>query len=146
MMRICSLLPSATDIIVALGLRDRLVAITHECELPAGGNPVPVITRSMLPAGTLNSRDIDKHVSTAAHNGSSLYLLDQAMLEKCDPDLIITQELCDVCAIGYQHVATAVRRLDAAGTNRVIVSVEPQTLEQILDAIVRIGDAAGVHD
>src|SRR5215470_410658 len=146
-MRICSLLPSATDIIVALDLRDNLVAITHECELPPGGKPVPVITRSTLPAGIRNSRDIDKHVSTAAHNGSSLYLLDQAMLEKCDPDLIITQELCEVCAIGYQQVATAVRRLEeTTTTKRIILSVEPQTLPQILDAIVRIGEVAGVRD
>jgi iron complex transport system substrate-binding protein len=146
-MRICSLLPSATDIVVALGLRDDLVAMTHECEVPPGAHPIPVITRSRLPAGTLSSRDIDKHVSAAAHSGSSLYLLDHAMLEKYDPDLIITQELCEVCAIGYHHVAAAVRRLDATvGTNRVIVSVEPQTLEQILEAIVRIGEAGGVRD
>jgi iron complex transport system substrate-binding protein len=147
-MKICSLLPSATDIIVALGLRDSLVAVTHECEVPPGTQPIPVITRSTLPAGTLNSREIDKHVGSAAHSGSSLYLLDHALLERCDPDLIITQELCEVCAIGYQHVAAAVRRLDAAAaaTNRVIVSVEPQTLEQILEAIIRIGEAAGVRD
>jgi len=146
-MRICSLLPSATDIIVALGLRDDLVAVTHECEVPPGAQPIPVITRSTLPPGTLNSRDIDKHVRAAAHGGSSLYLLDHAMLEKCDPDLIITQELCEVCAIGYQHVAAAVRRLDvAASTKRVILSVEPQTLEQILEATFRIGEAAGARD
>jgi len=146
-MRICSLLPSATDIIVALGLRDSLVAVTHECEVPPGAQPIPVITRSTLPPGALNSRDIDKHVRAAAHGGSSLYLLDHAMLEKCDPDLIITQELCEVCAIGYQHVAAAVRRLDvAATTKRVILSVEPQTLEQILEATFRIGEAAGARD
>ena len=146
-MRICSLLPSATDIIVALGLRYNLVAVTHECEVPPGARPVPVITRSTLPAGMLSSRDIDKHVTAAAHSGSSLYLLDHGMLEKCDPDLIITQELCEVCAIGYQHVAAAVRRLDAAAsTKRVILSVEPQTLQQILEAIVRIGEAADVPE
>jgi iron complex transport system substrate-binding protein len=146
-LRICSLLPSATDIIVALGLRDNLVAVTHECEVPPGAQSIPVITRSTLPLGTLNSRDIDKHVRAAAHGGSSLYVLDQAMLEKCDPDLIITQELCQVCAIDYQNVAAAVRRLDAAaGTRRVILSVEPQTLEQILEATFRIGEAADVRD
>ena len=146
-MKICSLLPSATDIIVALGLRDHLVAVTHECELPAGTPPIPIITRSTLSAGTVHSRDIDKHVRSAAHSGSSLYVLDQAMLEKCDPDLIITQELCEVCAIGYQHVAAAVRRLDGTtGTKRVILSVEPQTLEQILEVVGRIGEAADVSE
>jgi iron complex transport system substrate-binding protein len=145
-MRICSLVPSATDILVALGLRDHLVAVTHECELPSGAN-IAVITRSTLQSKTLNSRDIDRHVTATAHSGSSLYLLDHAMLEKCDPDLIITQELCDVCAIGYRHVAAAVRRLEeSAGTKRVVLSVEPQTLSQILEATLRIGEAAGASD
>ena len=145
-MRICSLVPGATDILVALGLRDHLVAVTHECELPPGAT-IPVITRSTLETKTLTSRDIDRHVTATAHSGSSLYLLDHAMLEKCDPDLIITQELCDVCAIGYRHVAAAVRRLDeSADTKRVVLSVEPQTLSQILEATLRIGEAAGVSD
>jgi len=146
-MRICSLLPSATDILVALGLLDDLVAVTHECELPFGAKPIPVITRSTLESKTLSGRDIDTHVTTAAHSGSSLYLLDHAMLEKCNPDLIITQELCDVCAIGYRQVAAAVRRLDeAVGSKRVVLSVEPQTLSQVLEATLRIGEAAGVGD
>jgi len=145
-MRICSLVPGATDILIALGLRDDLVAVTHECELPPGAN-IPVITRSTLQSEALTSRDIDRHVTATAHSGSSLYLLDHAMLEKCDPELIITQELCDVCAIGYQHVADAVRRLDErADTKRVVLSVEPQTLSQILEATLRIGEAAGVSD
>src|SRR5215468_2936278 len=146
-MRICSLLPSATDIIVGLGLLDDVVAVTHECELPPGAKPIPVITRSTLESKTLSGRDIDTHVTAAAHSGSSLYLLDHAMLEKCNPDLIITQELCDVCAIGYHQVAAAVRRLDeAVGTKRVVLSVEPQTLSQVLEATLRIGEAAGVGD
>jgi len=145
-MRICSLVPSATDILIALGLRDHLVAVTHECELPPGAN-IPVITRSTLQSETLTSRDINRHVTATAHSGSSLYLLDHTMLEKCDPELIITQELCDVCAIGYRHVAEAVRRLDeSADTKRVVLSVEPQTLSQILEATLRIGEAAGVSD
>jgi iron complex transport system substrate-binding protein len=145
-MRICSLVPSATDIVIALGLCDYLVGVTHECELPPGTN-IPVMTRSTLQSETLTSRDIDRHVTATAHSGSSLYLLDHAMLEKCDPDLIITQELCDVCAIGYRHVADAVRRLDErVDTKRVVLSVEPQTLSQILEATLLIGGAAGVSD
>ena len=132
---------------MALGLESDLVAMTHECELPHGAQPIPGITRSTLPSETLPSHDIHKHVTAAAHGGSSLYVLDHALLEKCDPDLIITQELCDVCAIGYQQVAAAVRRLDeATATKRIILSVEPQTLPQILDAIQQIGAAAGVAD
>jgi len=146
-MRICSLLPSATDILFALGLGVDIVAVTHECDVPPGTPAIPVITRSTLDSNTLASGDIDRHVTAAAHGGSSLYELDHATLETCNPDLIITQELCEVCAIGYQQVATAVRRLeDTASTKRIILSVEPQTLPQILDAIVRIGEAAGVGD
>ncbi len=146
-MRICSLLPSATDILFALELAEDIVAVTHECDVPPGTPAIPVITRSTLASDTLASRDIDRHVTAAAHGGSSLYVLDHATLATCDPDLVITQELCEVCAIGYQQVATAVRRLeDAPSTHRIILSVEPQTLPQILDAIIRIGEAAGVRD
>src|SRR5262249_45416063 len=146
-MRICTLLPSATDILFALGLAEDIVAVTHECDVPQGTPAIPVITRSTLASDTLASRDIDRHVTAAAHGGSSLYELDHAMLETCDPDLVITQELCEVCAIGYQQVATAVRRLeDTTSTKRIILSVEPQTLPQILETIVRIGEAAGVRD
>ena len=146
-MRICSLLPSATDILFALGLAEDIVAVTHECDVPPGTPAIPVITRTTLDSNTLTSGDIDRHVTAAAHGGSSLYELDHATLETCNPDLIITQELCEVCAIAYQQVATSVRRLeDTASTTRIILSVEPQTLPQILDAIVRIGEAARVRD
>src|SRR5262249_35925277 len=146
-MRICSLLPSATDILFAVGLGEDIVAVTHECDVPPGTPAIPVITRTTLDSNTLASGDIDRHVTAAAHGGSSLYELDHATLETCNPDLIITQELCEVCAIGYQQVATSVRRLeDTASTKRIILSVEPQTLPQILDAIVRIGEAARVRD
>src|SRR5262249_46244488 len=146
-MRICSLLPSATDILFALGLGEDTIAGTYECDGPPGRPAIPVITRTTLGSDTLASRDIDRHVTAAAHGGSSLYELDHATLETCNPDLIITQELCEVCAIGYQQVATSVRRLeDTASTKRIILSVEPQTLPQILDAIVRIGEAARVRD
>jgi iron complex transport system substrate-binding protein len=145
-MRICSLLPSATDIVFALGLGDDLVAVTHECDVPAGARAVPAITRSTVASDIVDSREIDRHVTAAAHGGSSLYVLDHVRLEACDPELIITQELCEVCAIGYQHVAAAVRRLDGAATKRTILSVEPRTLPEILDVIVRIGEAAGVRD
>jgi len=146
-MRICSLVPSATDILFALGLGDDIVAVTHECDVPPGTRAIAAITRSTLASDTLASRDIDRHVTAAAHGGSSLYLLDHATLETCNPDLVITQELCEVCAIGYRQVASAVRRLeDTTTTKRIILSVEPQTLPQILDAIVRIGEVAGVRD
>src|SRR2546430_4325537 len=81
-MRICSLLPSATDIVRALGLGDQLVAVTHECDLPPGLREVPVITRSRIDQGQASSREIHNHVTAAAHSGSSIYTLDQAVLQR----------------------------------------------------------------
>jgi len=145
-MRICSLLPSATDIVMALGLGDSLVAVTHECDLPPGAAPVPVITSSRLPRH-LASREIHNHVTASAHSGSSLYTLDQSLLERLAPDVILTQELCDVCAISYGEVATAVHRLDVSAPGpRTMLSLEPQTLGAILDSIVAVGRVCGVAD
>src|SRR2546428_1752109 len=110
-MRICSLLPSATDVVLALGLGDQLVAVTHECDLPPGLREVPVITRSGVDQGQASSREIHNHVTAAAHSGSSIYTLDQALLERLEPDLILTQELCDVCALSYEEGAKAVHPL-----------------------------------
>src|SRR2546429_6799033 len=93
-MRICSLLPSATDIVLALGLGDRLVAVTHECDLPPRLREVPVITRSDVDQGQASSPAIPNHVTAAAPNGRSIYTPDQAVLERLEPDLILTQELC----------------------------------------------------
>src|SRR2546426_2147166 len=106
-MRICSLLPSATDIVLALGLGDQLVAVTHECDLPPGLREVPVITRSCVDQGQASSREIHNRVTAAAHSGSSIYTLDQALLERLQPDLILTQELCEGCAISDWGVAKA---------------------------------------
>ena len=144
-MRICSLLPSGTEILFALELGDRLVAVTHECDLPASAGPIPVITRSTLDHAGRGSRDIHNHVTEAMHRGSSLYALDHELLERLDPDLILTQELCDVCAISYAEVATAVHRLEITlPGKRTILSLEPHDLTGVLQSIEQVGDAAGV--
>lgn len=147
-MRICSLLPSATEIVFALGLGDRLVAVTHECDLPAGAPRLPVITRSTMGEARRPSREIHERVSRAMHDGSSLYHLDQELLDRLDPHLILTQELCEVCAISYDEVRKAVHRLDAAhlGTQRTILSLEPTTLAGILETIEQVGKVAGVPE
>jgi iron complex transport system substrate-binding protein len=142
-MRICSLLPGATEIVCALGLADQLVAVTHECDYPPEIRHLPVITRSAVGAGAPGSRAIDQHVSTAGHDGSSLYTLDQELLARLDPDLVLTQELCSVCAISYTEVAPAVARL--AG-ERIVLSLSPQTLDGILGTIVEVGEATGVAE
>ena len=146
-MRICSLLPSATEIVFALGLEDQLVAITHECDVPGNVGSIPIITRSTMDHATLGSRDIHNHVTEAAHRGSSIYSLDQALLERLDPDLILTQELCEVCAISYEEVARAVHRLELTlPGKRTVLSLEPHDLAGILQIIEQVGDAAGVHE
>src|SRR2546422_9328359 len=110
-MRICWLLPSATEIVLALGLGDHLVAVTHECDLPPGARPVPVITHSTVDHGTRGSREIHTHVTAAAHRGSSIYALDQELLERLDPDIVLTPGLCAGCAVSYRQAAGAGPRL-----------------------------------
>ncbi len=146
-MRICSLLPSATDIVFALGLGDQLVAITHECDVPAGAPSVPVITKSTVAKARRNSREIHNHVMATMHRGSSLYALDQDLLERLDPELILTQELCEVCAISYQEVTAVVHRLEVRlPDQRRVLSLEPHRLGDILTIIEHVGQAAGVPE
>src|SRR6476661_1347452 len=94
-MRIVSLLPSATEIVCALGLRDELVGITHECDWPPEVAGIPVMTRSTHEMSGLSGGRIHRLVADAIHGGSSLYALDEAALEDARPDLIVTQELCE---------------------------------------------------
>ncbi|MGH9446828.1 MAG: cobalamin-binding protein, partial [Terriglobia bacterium] len=93
-MRICSLLPSATEIVFALGMGDSLAGITHECDYPPESASIPRVTRSHIPAG-VSSREIDSLVSSTLESQGSLYELDLPLLESAQPDLILTQRLCD---------------------------------------------------
>src|SRR5438552_14875005 len=95
--RIASLLPSATEIVCALGLEDSLVAVTHECDYPESVRGKPVVTKSVLP-GNGGGADIDRHIRELVHHGSGTYRLDAHRLAALQPDLILTQELCEVCA------------------------------------------------
>ncbi len=142
MQKIVSLLPSATEIVYALGLGERLVGVTHECDFPEAARSKPQLTASTLPAAG-NAREIDRHVRASLHSGSSLYSLDSALLEELAPDLIITQELCEVCAVSYEIVARAAKRL--AGDPRV-VSLEPASLEDVFANIATVADLAGVPE
>jgi len=142
-MKVCSLLPSATEIVFALGLGDRLVAVTHECDFPPEARHLPVVTRSTADAGDGRSREIHQHIAAARHAGSSVYTLDHDLLARLDPELILTQELCDVCAVSYDVVPQAVRRLH--GPRRVL-SLSPTNLDGILATIEQVGEAAGVPE
>lgn len=139
-MRICSLLPSNTEIVFALGLGDSLVGVTHECDYPEGVKSKPVVTSSVVPGEEMMSRDIHFAISGLIHKGSSIYHLDQETLRRADPDLILTQELCDVCAVSYKEVKAAVRILDA---DTKVVSLEPTCLDDILSNIQVVGEMTG---
>jgi iron complex transport system substrate-binding protein len=138
-MRIVSLLPSATEIVYALGLGDLLVGVTHECDFPEAARALPVLTSSTLPSAG-SSAEIDRHVRRSLHAGSSLYALDAELLERLAPDLILTQELCVVCAVSYEIVASAAKRL--RGDPRVI-SLEPSSLEDVYATIETVAALAG---
>ena len=142
-MRICSLLPSATEIVCALGLRDQLVAVSHECDFPPEVRAKPVMTASRIDAGGLTAAEIDARVAAQLHDHTGIYALDEAMLARLDPDLILTQELCDVCAVSYEQVQEAVRALR---TERTLLSLEPETVAGVLATVRAVGDAAGCPD
>lgn len=144
-MRIVSLLPAATDIVAELGLADALVGRTHECDWPpAEVAGVPVVTAAEFAAETLTSREISEAVGGAAHSGSSLYTLDTAALAALAPDVVLTQDLCDVCAVSYAGVSRAVRVLDGGGPR--VLSLEPRTLDDVLDCLVTVGELLGVRE
>jgi iron complex transport system substrate-binding protein len=136
-MRICSLLPSATEIAFALGLGDQVVAVSHECDYPPEASNRPVLTKSAIHQKIHRSLEVDREVE---QRGGDIYEIDEKLLGKLKPDLILTQELCHVCAVSYTKVKEAARVLDA---DTKIVSLEPTNLEEIVDNILLVGRMTG---
>jgi iron complex transport system substrate-binding protein len=139
-MRIVSLLPSATEIVCALGLEDRLVGVTHECDHPPSVQHLPRVTRTLIPTDAA-SCEIDRLVSQQLKTTKALYRLDLPLLKELRPDVIVTQSLCDVCAVSPNEVQTALAQLP--GTPRV-VNLEPQSLDGLFEAIRQVAAAVGV--
>jgi iron complex transport system substrate-binding protein len=141
--RVVSLLPSATEILFAIGAGDRVVGVTHECDHPDAARYLPAVTSSLLATDGTAPGDIDRHIHAARHAGSSIYRLDEAALARLEPDLIVTQELCDVCAVAYSEVRRAVRRLPG---DVPILSLEPRSVEEICTSVEEVGVATGHTD
>jgi iron complex transport system substrate-binding protein len=139
-MRIVSLLPSATEVVCALGLDHQLVGVTHECDFPHFVRRLPKVTRTLIPAEA-PSAEIDGLVREKLKANCALYSLDLPVLESLRPDLIVTQALCDVCAVAEDEVRAAACALP--GSPRV-VNLEPQSLSEVFIAIRQVAQAAGV--
>jgi iron complex transport system substrate-binding protein len=141
--RIVSLLPSTTEIVCALGLEDALLGITHECDYPPSVVDKPRLTSSRISHETMTSAQIDHAVRSQLANldgHGSIYDLDEARLRALKPDLILTQELCEVCAVSYKTVEHAARMFEAEVR---VVSLEPNTIGDIFDNIRMVGELTG---
>ena len=143
-MRICSFLPSATEIIADLGLIDSLVGVSGECRWPPEVVGKPVVTAARIDAASMSSLEIDDAVRASVHNGYSLYAVDAELVAELAPDLIVTQDLCSVCAVSSGELATA------CPVDVDVLSLDPGTLTDVADSIRvlahRLGAAARGRD
>ncbi|HEX3040867.1 MAG TPA: cobalamin-binding protein [Solirubrobacterales bacterium] len=141
-MKIASLVPSATEMLFALGLGGDVVGVTHECDFPAEAATLPHLTATVLPPG-LDAGEIDAAVKEVVGEGRALYSLDEGVLAELAPDLIVTQAVCEVCAVSYEDVVKVAARLP--GRPRVLQQ-DPRTLGEVLGDVSRLGAAAGIED
>lgn len=138
--RIVSFLPSATEMVCALGLGDRLMGVTHECDYPPEIASKPVVVRNVLPIESMSQSEIDVAVTQRLRDGLSLYRVDEALMRQIGPDLIVTQDLCQVCAPSGNEVSQLLKVLPS---NPQILWLTPKCLEQIFDNLRELGAATG---
>jgi iron complex transport system substrate-binding protein len=141
-MRIASLVPSATEMLFALGLGADVVAVTHECDHPPAASELPHLTATVLPDG-LSAGEIDAAVKSIVGEGRALYSLDEERLAELAPDLIVTQAVCEVCAVSFEDVVEVAARLP--GSPRV-VQQDPSSLGEVLEDVIRLGEAAAIEE
>jgi iron complex transport system substrate-binding protein len=138
--RIVSFLPSATEMICALGLGDRLLGVTHECNYPPEIAGKPIVVRNVLPIESMSQSEIDSAVTQRLRNGLSLYQVDETLMQEIAPDLILTQDLCQVCAPSGNEVSQLLKVLPSKPQ---ILWLTPKSLEQIFDNLHDLGEATG---
>jgi iron complex transport system substrate-binding protein len=141
-MRIASLVPSATEMLFALGLGEGVVGVTHECDYPREAVALPQLTATVLPPG-LSAGEIDAAVKEVIGEGLALYTLDEERLAALEPDLIVTQAVCEVCAVSYDDVVEVAGRLPSRPR---VLQQDPSTLGEVLEDVVRLGMAAGIEE
>ncbi|HET7119852.1 MAG TPA: ABC transporter substrate-binding protein [Solirubrobacterales bacterium] len=141
-MRIASLVPSATEMLFELGLGERVVGVTHECDWPEAARGLPHLTSTVLPE-ELSAAEIDAAVKEVVGEGRALYELDEERLAELAPDLIVTQAVCEVCAVSYDDVVEVAARLPGAPR---VLQQDPSSLADVLDDVTRLGAAAGIAD
>jgi iron complex transport system substrate-binding protein len=138
-MRIVSLVPHATELLFALGLGEEVVGVTHECDYPPAALELPRVTRDALPAG-LSAGEIDAAVRERTLAGESIYELDADLLAELEPDLVVTQALCPVCAVSYEDVASLAQELP---TRPRVIALDPKTLGETLADVRTVAEATG---
>jgi iron complex transport system substrate-binding protein len=140
--RIVSLVPSATELLFALGLGDDVIAVTHECDYPEAARSLPRVTRDVLEPG-LSAREIDAAVRERVLHGDSIYELDGELLRDLRPDLIVTQALCSVCAVSYADVASLAREIESHPR---VIALDPHTVGEVLGDARTIAQITGRRD
>src|SRR5262245_2586111 len=138
-MRICSLLPSATEMIAELGMIDSLVGVSDECRWPAEVVGKPIVTAAKIKPADLSSFEIDRAIREAIRDGDSLYVVDAALMEELDPDLIVTQDLCAVCAVSSSELA------DACPVGAEVLSLDPRTLDGVVESVGTLARRIGAE-
>jgi iron complex transport system substrate-binding protein len=141
-MRIVSLVPSATEMLFALGVGDEVTAVTHECDHPARARELPRVTRDVIGPG-LPPDEIDRAVRELTEQGRSIYELDEGALQRLQPDLIVTQALCAVCAVSYDDVRAVADRLDSRPQ---VLALDPHTLGEVLGDVRTVAQATDAKD
>ncbi|MGH2636793.1 MAG: cobalamin-binding protein [Actinomycetota bacterium] len=143
-MKVVSLLPSATEIVFALGMGDALAAVTDECDWPPEVDDKPVVSRSALPPGLATSREIDDAVRTRMDAKEPLYRLDVDLIRRIEPDVILTQDLCRVCAVPSGQVERALQEIGASQAQ--VLSLDPHSLDQVVDSVLATARLLGVAE